>query len=224
MVGAVLILCIPGLAKASLKNAQQTRSDYIARIEQQTAPPPSPTSSGSLWVDGGSMTNLAADYKGNRLNDLVTIVVVHDTSAKAAGDVNTERDFNTQSGITGLAGHISTSGVSNLLTAQSSTKLKGTGAIDASSTMRTNLAGQIIAVLSSGNLVVEAQRVVTINGQKETMIVRGVLRPGDIAPDNTAPSTALANLEMELKGKGVISDATRRPNPLVRALLWVIGF
>ena len=65
---------------------------------------------------------------------------------------------------------------------------------------------------------------VTINNQKETMLVRGVLRPGDIRPDNSAFSTVLSNLEVELKGKGVVSDATRPPNPLVRALLWVIGF
>ena len=31
----------------------------------------------------------------------------------------------------------------------------------------------------------------------------------------------LSNLEVELKGKGVVSDATRPPNPLVRAILWL---
>jgi len=56
------------------------------------------------------------------------------------------------------------------------------------------------------------------------MIVRGVLRPGDVGPDNTALSTSLSNLEIELKGKGVVSDANRPLNPLMRALLWVIGF
>ena len=123
-----------------------------------------------------------------------------------------------------MAGHINASGLNNLLTAQSSTKLKGTGSTDASTTMNTNLAGQVIAVLPNGNLVVEAERMVTINNQKETMLVRGVLRPGDIGPDNTALSTALSNLEVELKGKGVVSDAIRPPNPLMRAILWVIGF
>jgi flagellar L-ring protein precursor FlgH len=170
------------------------------------------------------MTNLQSDYKASRVNDLVTIVVVQRTTAQATGNVGTQRDFNTTSGISGLAGHISTSGISNLFTAQSSTKLKGTGSTDASTTMNTNLAGRVIAVLPNGNLVVEAERLVAINNQKETMLVRGVLRPGDVRPDNSALSTVLSNLEVELKGKGVVSDATRQPNPLVRALLWVIGF
>jgi flagellar L-ring protein FlgH len=203
---------------------QKARADYVARMQQQTSAPPSDVPLGSLWSANGALTNLQADYKASRLNDVVTIVVVQRTTAQATGNVGTQRDFNTTSGISGLAGHISTSGLTNLLTAQSSTKLKGAGSTDASTTMNTNLAGQVIAVLPNGNLVVEAQRLVTINNQKETMLVRGVLRPGDIRPDNSAFSTVLSNLEVELKGKGVVSDATRPPNPLMRAILWVIGF
>jgi len=211
-------------AKTSHPDLQKTRADYVARIQQQSVPMPADAPMGSLWMAGGALTDLATDYKAHKLNDLITIVVVHRTTAQATGDVNGERDFNTTSGISGLAGHISTSGVSNILTAQSSTKLKGTGSTDASSTMSTSLTGQVIAVLPNGNLVVEAQRQVTISNQKETMVVRGVLRPGDINPSNTAVSTSLSNLEVELKGKGVVSDFTRPPNPLVRALLWIIGF
>jgi flagellar L-ring protein FlgH len=206
------------------KDPQKARAEYVARMQQQTSSAAPDVTLGSLWTSNGAMTNLQSDYKATRLNDLVTIVVVQHTTAQATGDVGTERDFNTNSGISGLAGHISTSGISNLLTAQSSTKLKGTGSTDASTTMTTNLTGQVIAVLPNGNLVVEAERMVAINNQKETMLVRGVLRPGDVRPDNSALSTVLSNLEVELKGKGVVSDATRPPNPLVRALLWVIGF
>ena len=204
---------------------QKARADYVARMQQQTSSPPADVSLGSLWTANGALTNLQADYKASRLNDLVTIVVVQRTTAQATGNVGTQRDFNTTSGISGLAGYIKpTSALSNLLTAQSSTKLKGAGSTDASTTMNTNIAGQVIAVLPNGNLVVEAQRLVAINNQKETMLVRGVLRPGDIRPDNSALSTVLSNLEVELKGKGVVSDATRPPNPLMRAILWVIGF
>ena len=211
-------------AKIAHQDPQKMRADYIARVQQQTAVVPTDAQAGSLWATGGALTNLSTDYKASQLNDLITIVVVQKTTAQATGNTNGERDFSTTSGITGLAGHIATSGVSNILTAQSSTKLKGTGSTDASSTMQTSLTGQVIAVLGNGNMVVEAQRMVTINGQKETMIVRGVVRPGDVSPTNSTLSTSLGNLEVELKGKGVISDFNRPPNPIVRALLWLIGF
>jgi flagellar L-ring protein precursor FlgH len=37
-------------------------------------------------------------------------------------------------------------------------------------------------------------------------------------------SNAIANLELELKGKGVISEGNRPPNIIVRAILRVVGF
>jgi flagellar L-ring protein precursor FlgH len=217
------IFPIAATAKVTHQDPQKTRAEYLARIQQQI-PSPEPPATGSLWVSGGALTNLTSDYKASQLNDLITILVVQSTTAQASGNVNGERDFSTASGITGLAGQLKTAGVSNLLTAQSSTKLKGTGSTDASSTVQTSLTGRVIAVLNNGNMVVEAERQVTINNQKETLVVRGVLRSADVSGSNTASSTALSNLELELKGKGVISDFTRPPNPIMRALLWLIGF
>ena len=222
----MLVAMVPpiGEAKDTNQDPQKARAEYIARIQQQVVSAPTEAATGSLWVNGGALTDLSTDYKANHINDLITIVVLQKTTAQATGDVNGERDFNTTSGISGLAGQIKTAGISDLLTAQSSSKIKGTGAVDSSSNMQTSLTGQVVAVLGNGNMVVEAQRLLTINSQKETMIVRGVLRPGDVSSSNTVLSTSLSNLEVELKGKGVISDFTRPPNRFMRALLWLIGF
>jgi flagellar L-ring protein precursor FlgH len=79
-------------------------------------------------------------------------------------------------------------------------------------------------VLPNGNLVVEAQREIYMNNQHENVVVRGMIRPGDIGPTNTVPSAALSNLEIEMKGKGIISDGVRPPNVVTRAILWLFGF
>ena len=111
-----------------------------------------------------------------------------------------------------------------LLNANSNTTLKGSGATDSSTTFQTSMTAQVIAVLPSGNLVIEAQRKIFMNNQHEDIIIRGVVRPNDIGSNNTVPSTALSNLEIEMKGKGIIADSTRRPNRITRALLWLVGF
>jgi flagellar L-ring protein precursor FlgH len=54
--------------------------------------------------------------------------------------------------------------------------------------------------------------------------VRGLVRPGDVTPSGTVLSNQVGNLELELKGKGVLSDGVRPPNALVRGLLWLVGF
>ncbi|HXW90273.1 MAG TPA: flagellar basal body L-ring protein FlgH [Terriglobales bacterium] len=210
--------------KLSKQDSDQSRSAYIARAQheaQWVAPPSLP---GSLWVPGGGLSDMASDYKARNVGDIVTLTVVESTSAETTGDVNTSRAFQTSSAITALPGKLKTGGVNPLFGANSSTALKGTGETDAGDTLTTSLSGRVLAVLPNGNMVVEAERSVLINSQRETMLVRGILRPGDIAPNNTAPSTALANLEIELKGKGVVSDSISRPNVIMRTLLWLIGF
>jgi flagellar L-ring protein FlgH len=215
----------PGaMAKTVKLDPQQARIDYITRVQQQSPTAEPMRTTGSLWVPGGNLTEVASDYKARRVDDVVTILVTEQTTAQSTGDVNAQRTFQTNSAITGLPGRMKTGGVNPLFGAQSSNQLKGQGSASNTSKLLTSLSGRVIALLPNGNLVVEAQRQVFMNDQHETMIVRGVLRPGDVSTTNTAPSTALSNLEVELKGKGVISDSTRRPNPAVRALLWLIGF
>jgi flagellar L-ring protein precursor FlgH len=178
---------------------------------------------GSLWVPS-DVSELSSDYKAHKLNDTVVILVAVQTTAAQSGDVNSSRAFATNSAITGLAGEVNTKGLNPLFSANSTTTLKGAGATNSSTTFQTSMTAQVIAVLPSGNLVVEAQRKIFMNNQHEDVTVRGVVRPGDIGPSNTIPSTALSNLEIEMKGKGIIADSTRSPNRITRALLWLIGF
>jgi len=138
--------------------------------------------------------------------------------------VKSSRDFNTTSGISGLAGKINTSGLENLFTAKSSTSLTGQGQTASSSQISAVLAGRVAAVLSNGLLVIEARRDVMVDNQRRTVVLRGLVRPGDIASDNSVLSTSLSDLELAMTGKGIISDSTRPPNFLVRLLLKIVGF
>jgi flagellar L-ring protein FlgH len=212
------------LASTSKKSSPaQLRSEYIARLQEQDSASVQRTT-GSLWSPTGEYTDLGLDYKARHVNDTLVIVVSVQTTAAQNADVNSSRAFQTSSGITGLAGQINTNGLNPLFNANSATSLKGSGATDSSTTFQTSMTAQVIAVLPSGNLVVEAQRKIFMNNQHEDITVRGVVRPNDIGPNNTVASNALSNLEIEMKGKGIIADSTRPLNPITRALLWLVGF
>jgi flagellar L-ring protein precursor FlgH len=210
-------------AREKSKNSQQLRQDYLTRVTQSSAPAELPFT-GSLWVPSGMLANLAVDYKASRVNDTIIIQVVQQTTATASGGTDAQRAYDTSSAITALPGRLKVSGVNPLFAANSSNKLKGQGQITSASKLQTSLSGQVIAVLPNGNLVVEAKREVLLNHERETATVRGVARPGDVGPNNVVLSTALSDLEIELKGKGVVSDATRPPNVIMRSLQWIFGF
>jgi flagellar L-ring protein precursor FlgH len=216
---------VRGSSKKPKNNPEQLRSEYIGRLQEHGIASPSDKTVGSLWSpSGNALGDISGDSKARKQYDTIVILVAVQTTAAQSGDSSYQRTFQTASGITGLAGQINTKGLNPLFNANSATQLSGKGATDSNTTFQTSLTGQVIAVLPSGNLVVEAQRRIFMNNQHEDVTIRGVVRPVDISSNNTVASAALSNLEIEMKGKGIISDSTRPLNPITRAILWLVGF
>jgi flagellar L-ring protein FlgH len=213
----------PAKAPKTKKVQGENRADYVQRMEQQV-PDLAPTSLGSLWSDNSRFAHFFSDYKAARVGDTITIVVSQSLQAQSAGSVSTSRDLSASSGISALAGRVNTGGVSSIFSPTSSQSLTGKSQAATTSTLQTSLAGTVVAVLPSGVLVVEAERQITMNNERQTILLRGLVRPGDISPLGTISSNLIANLELEVKGKGVLSDGTRPPNFLVRMLLRLVGF
>lgn len=209
--------------KPHKKNAAELRADYLTRLQQANPPLKEEHTVGSLWTPQNELGDFATDYKARHLNDTITIQISVQTTAAQSGSVDTSRAFAHNSAITGVMGRAPVS-TNPLLAANSTTTLKGSGQTASNTSFLTSLTGQVIAVLPSGNLVVEGEREIFMNNQHEHIIVRGLIRPGDIGPNNTVASASLSNLEIEMKGKGIISDGTRPPNPITRAILWLFGF
>ena len=201
----------------------ETLNEYLDRMQQQSALPVAATI-GSLWRDGGRLAGASADYKARHVGDLVTIVVVQDITATNAGSVSSARNFSASSGITALPAQLKTTNFASLFSPTSASSLTGKGQAATTSSLRTSLAGRVVAVTSSGAMVIEAERQLTMNNERQTVLLRGMVRPGDIGPGDTVASNAIANLELELKGHGVISEGNRPPNFIVRAILRIVGF
>jgi flagellar L-ring protein precursor FlgH len=221
---SALFIAVPCLAARKKDAGSKSLSEYISRVEASSAAPTHVATLGSLWLDNGKLADLSTDYKAKHVGDLVRILIVQDTTATNTANVGTDRSFKASSGIDALAGHVSTSGVQTLFSPRSSQTLQGKAQASSKSTLRTSLTGSVVATLSTGALVVEAERSLTMNNERQTVILRGIVRGGDIAPDNSLLSNQLSNLELELKGKGVISDGTRPPNVIMRVLLRIVGF
>ena len=139
------------------------------------------------------MGDISTDYKAQKLNDTIVIVASVATSATQSGTSTYQRTVQTANGITGLAGALKTTGLNPLFNAQLFNPACRAGSNGFEYNISTSLTGLVIAVLPSGNLVVEAQRRIFMNNQHEDITVRGVVRPGDIGTGNTIhlPSSAI---------------------------------
>ncbi|HEX2917343.1 MAG TPA: flagellar basal body L-ring protein FlgH, partial [Edaphobacter sp.] len=110
------------------------------------------------------------------------------------------------------------SALQNLVNQNSAAGLNAQGTSATNSSLSTVLGGHVIEVLPNGMLVIEAARQVEFSQQTQTIVLHGVVRPEDISQQNQVLSTAISSLELEVRGKGIITDYTHRPNVLVRLL------
>jgi flagellar L-ring protein FlgH len=227
VVAGLVVLFAPGAGARPKDKSKTPKRDALADYVQRmlgTAPVASASTPGSLWVDNGRLANLVADYKASRVGDLVTISINQNLSSTSTGNVATSRAFSASSGITALGGHIGTSGVANLFSPNSAQSLAGKGQATSTTALSTTLTGRVAAVLPTGTLVVEAERQIMMNEQRETVILRGMVRPGDLDATNTVASNSVGDLEIEVKGKGVLTESTRAPNPVMKWILRVLNF
>jgi flagellar L-ring protein precursor FlgH len=82
----------------------------------------------------------------------------------------------------------------------------------------------VVNVLPNGNMVVQGFKDVSVNHERQVVAIRGLVRWKDVGPGNLVRSDRLANLEVQVNGKGVVGDAVRRPNFLYRLLLGLLPF
>jgi flagellar L-ring protein precursor FlgH len=209
--------------KDKSKPASTALEDYVNRA--RSAPLDQPTTPGSLWVASGVLADTTRDYKARAAGDLIMVRLNDSFTANTTGENSTSRAFSTNSAVTGFLGQLGpNNSLQNLFNGSSTTTLDGKGASTQSSTLQLVLAGRVIEVMPNGVMIVEAVRDFTVGNDRQTVVLRGLVRPGDIAADNSVLSTAVSSMELEIKGKGSVADASARPNILVRTLLKVLSF
>ena len=185
----------------------------------------SAVSPGSLWIPGSRLADAARDVRASQVDDIVTIIVTEKASAVASGTTKTARASSTQNSVSALAGVTRAAGPwANLAGASGNTQLSGQGTTSRDITLSTNLTARVTRVLPNGAMLVEATKDIAINSERQTISVRGVVRPADLAVDNTVSSDRLADLEVRVNGKGVVGDAIKRPFFLYRLLLGILPF
>ena len=180
-------------------------------------------SPGSLYSASGRLADAARDVRAGEVNDIVTIVVNEAASALVSGTSSSSRKSSVSAAVTGAAGNLSPR-LTNLLGTTGAQELNGAGSTSRKLSLSTTISARVIEVQSNGTLVIEGIRDIGVNSDKQTIVVRGLVRPADLTSTNTINSVQVADLQIKVTGKGVVGDAIRRPNILYRLLLGLLPF
>jgi len=226
LIGAPLLLNASGKQKPSVPAKtppELALRSYIDRVRAQHAAEVGTV--GSIWSPEGRLVRLGTDAKAVRIHDVLSIVVVESLAASTDGQVKNVRASNASSSISSLFGALKASNsMQNLIGQNSSSGLTAQGQSTTNSSLSTIFGGEVVDVLPNGMLVVQATRQLTFSQQTQVIKLRGLVRPEDVSAENQVLSNAMTDLELEVTGKGIVSDSTYRQNPLVRWLEKLLVF
>ncbi|MCS6949727.1 MAG: flagellar basal body L-ring protein FlgH [bacterium] len=168
----------------------------------------------SLWKDG--TRSLYADRKAIREGDVLTVLIFESTTASSRADTKTAKSesASTKPGVGPLLSLLPEWSVSGKTGSQAS------GSTTRSGTLVGKISVVVKEVLPNGNLRVEGTRTIGVNGEKEKIVLTGIVRPEDVSPENTVPSTAIAQAEIHYEGKGPVGNK-QREGLLTKLLKWL---
>jgi len=88
-------------------------------------------------------------------------------------------------------------------------KSDGTGTADQTATLSGSVVVTVVDVMANGNLVVRGEKQLALTEGAEIIQVAGVIRPDDVAPNNTVQSKRLANAQITYRGTGDMAATAR---------------
>ena len=174
------------------------------------APPPRPDRRGnSVWQD--TSADLFRDPRAARAGDVVTVKISIrdkaslDNTSERSRDAKRNLNFDTSYDVN--YPFLKGKGDGKLdSTVGSGTSTKGAGAINRSESIELLVAAVVSDVLPNGNLVVSGTQEVRVNYELRVLSVAGVVRPRDIATDNTISYDKIAEARISYGGRGRITE------------------
>jgi len=191
----------------------------IAGSQRVSMPLPAPVieaqAPNSLWRAGAK--SFFNDQRASKIGDILTVNIEIADSAQLNNTTARSRTGSTETGVQALLGleaniQKALPGTPSLDPAvgfNSNSTSNGTGSVNRQEKVNLTVAAVITDRLPNGNLVIGGSQEVRINNELRELLVSGVIRPEDVAADNTIAHSKIAEARISYGGRGDISQVQR---------------
>ncbi len=185
-------------------------ADYEATWEPALPPDPvaAVRTNGAIY-QAGQDVRLFENTVARRIGDTLTIRLVENTDASKSSSTSTKKGTSVEMSGPTIAGRpVTVNGVEVLAAGvDNASSFDGEGSSRQSNSIFGDITVTVAKRWPNGNLFVRGEKWITINQGREFVRVSGIVRAVDIEPDNTVPSTKIADARITYAGRGAIADA-----------------
>lgn len=166
----------------------------------------------SLWQQGSN--TFFRDQRASRVGDILKVVMNVKDRGKLENSTERTRQGSESMGVGAMfglekliPGQDGKAGGTLGLNSQSNST--GDGQIERREDIQTQFAATVTQVLANGNLVIDGSQEIRVNDEIRAISVQGVVRPQDIASNNTIDYSQIAEARISYGGRGLVSEAQR---------------
>ncbi|MDD5245128.1 MAG: flagellar basal body L-ring protein FlgH [Syntrophorhabdaceae bacterium] len=181
---------------------------------------------GSIWKGDNGSNNLFGDQRAKGIGDIITVKIVEISQATESATTDTKRSGAVQLGVPNFFGLETNNIPSSISTdkfvkADTKNDFNGSGETTRTGSLSATIAARVVDVMPNGNLAIEGKREISVNKEKKEILFQGIVRPKDIAYDNSILSTQVADVKIIYTGIGVLGEK-QSPGWLARIfdLVW----
>jgi len=204
LAAAIILSLLPGCG-----SVPHPDENYAASLPEEV--PVEVAANGAIFHTGHDVP-LFENAVAHRVGDVLTITLQEQTQASKSATTTTKKTTTEAMAAPTLLGAPLTVHGKNILnnSLNDATTFDGEGQSAQSNALTGSISVTVAKRLANGNLLVRGQKWITINQGREFVRIQGIVRPVDIQPDNTVPSTMVADAVIAYGGQGTLADANAK--------------
>jgi flagellar L-ring protein FlgH len=157
---------------------------------------------GEPYLDLGQGAGGIANLKAVGVGDIITVRIVENAEANtyATTDATSKTEVSGGPGL-GILGQVSQWGL------KAENKFEGEGESERTGYLTAQISTRVVEEMPNGNLRIEGERMVDINGEQQILTLSGIIRSQDLRADNSIASNLIADARISYTGDGPVADA-----------------
>ena len=204
LAGVTMTGCTSVLPTQALTHSPQFEPVYPVQNTRESM------ATGAIYV-GRQSDSWFGKGRNFQVGDVITVLLNESTQAARTQNGSITRDSSNTLIPEGLKTYGAGLGgfMKGINMTSGSVSNKGTGAADQQASLIGSVAVAVVEVMPNGNLVLRGEKQLALTEGSEIIQVAGIIRPDDVAPNNTVQSRRLANAQISYRGTGDLANATK---------------
>jgi flagellar L-ring protein precursor FlgH len=206
--GARALLAVTAAAAAACTTPYPpAQVDMAPTLYARPQVTPAPAENNGAIFQPSQYRPLFEDHRARLVGDTLTIVITEKVSASQKSSSSVDKSGKVDAGITAFpllsANSFNRAGVAG----SSSNTFAGKGATESSNDFSGSITAVVTEVLPNGHLVIAGEKQIGVNHNVDVLRFSGQVDPRSILIGNNVPSTQIANVRVEHRGRGQQAEA-----------------